>query len=178
MGSSGFSVRSSSSFSISSDGAAFSADVFLRRDAAGVFAQYNGNNAQEYRIYGQYTSSTNYQRLTIKTKAVTLSALSGASVATTGGFIPDGAVLVGLTTRVSTAITGATGYDIGDGSDADRWGANLAIALNTSSDNTNWTAGTIQCFTAAQEVTLTAVGSNFTGGAVVIVAHYLAGEAD
>lgn len=87
-------------------------------------------------------------------------------------------MLVGLTTRVSTAITGATGYDIGDGTDADRWGANIGVALNTSSDNTNWTATTIQCFTAAQEVTLTAVGSNFTAGAVQIVAHYLAGEAD
>jgi hypothetical protein len=153
-------------------------DTNLQREAAGVLAQRSATQAQENRVYGTYTSPTNYQRLTIKTKAVTLSALSGASVATTGGFIPDGAVLVGLTTRVSTAITGATGYDIGDGSDADRWGANVGIALNTSSDNTNWTAGTIECFTAAQEVTLTAVGSNFTGGAVVIVAHYLAGEAD
>lgn len=174
----GFAVRSSGSFRISSNTAAFTADVYLRRDAAGVFAQYNGTNAQEYRVYGTYTSGTNYQRLAIKTKAVTLSALSGASVATTTGLIPDGAVLVGLTTRVSTAITGATGYDIGDGTDADRWGANIGIALNTSSDNRDWTAGTIECFTAAQEVTLTAVGSNFTGGAVVIVAHYLAGEAD
>jgi hypothetical protein len=153
--------------------------AFLNNDGANhTLAQRNGTNAQESRIYGTFTSATNYQRLAIKTKAVTLSNLSGASVATTTGFIPDGAVLVGLTTRVSTAITGATGYDIGDGSDADRWGANVGIALNTSSDNTNWTAGTIECFTAAQEVTLTAVGNNFTGGAVVIVAHYLAGEAD
>jgi hypothetical protein len=152
--------------------------AILARDAFNILAMRNGTNAQEYRVYGIYTSDTNFQRLTIKTKAVTLSGLTGASVATTTGLIPDGAVLVGLTTRVSTAITGATGYNIGDGSDADRWGANVAIALNTSSDNTNWTAGTIECFTAAQEVTLTAVGSNFTGGAVVIVAHYLAGEAD
>jgi hypothetical protein len=154
--------------------------VSLMKDENDVLAQrrFGVNNPQTFNLYGTYTSSTNYQRLAIKTKAVTLSALTGASVATTGGFIPDGAVLVGLTTRVSTAITGATGYDIGDGSDADRWGANVDIALNTSSDNTNWTAGTIECFTAAQEVTLTAVGSNFTGGEVVIVAHYLAGEAD
>jgi len=158
----------------------WSTDCFMMRDAADVVAvrRLNADNAQTLHVYGRRASATNYQRLAIKTKAVTLSALSGASVATTGGFIPDGAVLVGLTTRVSTAITGATGYDIGDGSDADRWGANIGIALNTSSDNTNWTAGTIECFTAAQEVTLTAVGSNFTGGTVVIVAHYLAGEAD
>jgi hypothetical protein len=152
--------------------------VQLFSGGTNILEQVGGTSAQTFNIYGTQTSSTNYQRLTIKTKAVTLSALSGASVATTTGLIPDGAVLVGLTTRVSTAITGATGYDIGDGTDADRWGANIGFALNTSSDNTNWTAGTIECFTAAQEVTLTAVGSNFTGGAVVIVAHYLAGEAD
>jgi hypothetical protein len=152
--------------------------IEIARDADDTLALRRSTAAQTLNVYGTYTSATNFQRLAIKTKAVTLSALSGASVATTTGLIPDGAVLVGLTTRVSTAITGATGYDIGDGSDADRWGANVAIALNTSSDNTNWTAGTIECFTAAQEVTLTAVGSNFTGGAVVIVAHYLAGEAD
>jgi hypothetical protein len=153
-------------------------DVNITRDAADTLALRRTTNPQTFNIYNTFTSATNYQRLAIKTKAVTLSGLTGASVATTTGLIPDGAVLVGLTTRVSTAITGATGYDIGDGSDADRWGANIGIALNTSSDNTNWTAGTIECFTAAQEVTLTAVGSNFTGGAVVIVAHYLAGEAD
>jgi hypothetical protein len=175
---SGVGIQSTARFGISSSAAASTTDCDLNRDAADTFAQRRTTNAQEYRVYGTYTSTTNFQRLTIKTKAVTLSALSGASVATTGGFIPDGAVLVGLTTRVSTAITGATGYDIGDGSDADRWGANIGIALNTSSDNRDWTAGTIECFTAAQEVTLTAVGSNFTGGAVVIVAHYLAGEAD
>jgi len=152
--------------------------VSLATVSSGILEQRLGGNPQEFRLYNVFGSTTAYHRLSIKSKTVTLSGLTGASVATTGGFIPDGAVLVGLTTKVSTAITGATGYDIGDGSDADRWGANIGTALNTSSDNTNWTAGTIECFTAAQEVTLTAVGSNFTGGAVVIVAHYLAGEAD
>ncbi len=173
-------LGASQSFGWSSAEQPFSANADLRlfRDAADTLALRRTTNPQTFNIYNTFTSATNYQRLAIKTKAVTLSGLTGASVATTTGLIPDGAVLVGLTTRVSTAITGATGYDIGDGSDADRWGANIGIALNASSDNTNWTAGTIECFTAAQEVTLTAVGSNFTGGAVVIVAHYLAGEAD
>jgi len=176
----GFRVSSTSAFGWSSAGNSLAGtqDTLIFRDAADTVAQRRDANAQEFRVYGTFTSSTNYQRLTIKTRAVTLSGLTGASVATTTGLIPDGAVLVGLTTRVSTAITGATGYDIGDGSDADRWGANIGFALNTASDNRDWTATTIQCFTAAQEVTLTAVGGNFTDGAVQIVAHYLAGEAD
>jgi hypothetical protein len=37
-------------------------DVILRRDAAGVLAQYNGTNAQELRIFNTFTSSTNHER--------------------------------------------------------------------------------------------------------------------
>ena len=178
MNSDGYSVRSSGSFRISSDSAAFSPDVFLRRDAAGVFAQYNGTNTQESRLYGTFTSSTNYQRMTVKSVKQTLSALSGASATTTGTFIPDGAVVVGVTTRVATALTGAAGYTIGDGTDADRWGDITGTAIGTTSDNRDWTAGTIECFTAGGNITLTAKTSNFTAGAIEICVFYLAGEAD
>jgi hypothetical protein len=148
------------------------------RDAANTVAQINGINAQEHRIYGTFTSSTNYQRMTVKSVKQTLSALSGASVTTTGTFIPDGAVVVGVTTRVGTTLTGATGYTIGDGTDADRWGDITGTAIGTTSDNANWTAGTIECFTAGGNVTLTANGSNFTAGAIEICVFYLAGQAD
>jgi len=155
-----------------------SADTFLRREAANIFGQYNGTNAQEYRFYGTFTSTTNYQRMTIKSVKQTLSALSGASQTTTGTFIPDGAVVVGVTTRVATLLTGATGYTIGDGTDADRWGDITGTAVGTTSDNRDWTAGTIECFTAGGNITLTAKTSNFTAGAIEICVFYLAGEAD
>ena len=38
-------------------------DTMLRRDAAGVLAQYNAANPQEYRIYNTFTSATNHERL-------------------------------------------------------------------------------------------------------------------
>jgi hypothetical protein len=41
-------------------------DVFLRRDAANTLAQRNGNAAQESRIYGTYTDTSNYRRLALK----------------------------------------------------------------------------------------------------------------
>jgi hypothetical protein len=153
-------------------------DVAMWRDAAATWALRDGVNAQEMRCYGTFTSSTNYQRMTIKSVKQTLSALSGASATTTGTFIPDGAVVVGVTTRVGTALTGATGYTIGDGTDADRWGDITGTAIGTTSDNANWTAGTIECFTAGGNVTLTANGSNFTAGAIEICVFYLAGQAD
>lgn len=46
-------------------------DTFLTRDAANILAQRNGANAQESRLYGTYTSATDYERLTLK--AVTTS---------------------------------------------------------------------------------------------------------
>jgi hypothetical protein len=148
------------------------------RDAAATWALRDDLNPQEMRCYGTFTSSTNYQRMTVKSVKQTLSALSGASATTTGTFIPDGAVVVGVTTRVGTTLTGATGYTIGDGTDADRWGDITGTAIGTTSDNANWTAGTIECFTAGGNVTLTANGSNFTAGAIEICVFYLAGQAD
>jgi len=165
-------------FTDSANNAYGTPDVFLFRDAAGALAQRNGTNAQESRLYSTFTSSTNYQRMTIKSVRQTLSALSGASATTTGTFIPDGAVVVGVTTRVSTLLTGATGYTIGDGTDADRWGDITGTAVGTTSDNRDWTAATIECFTAGGNITLTAQGSNFTAGAIEISVFYLAGEAD
>ena len=153
-------------------------DTFILRDAAGTLAQRDGTNAQEKRLYGTYTSTTNYQRMTVKSVKQTISALSGASQTTTGTFIPDGAVVVGVTTRVATLLTGATGYTIGDGTDADRWGDITGTAVGTTSDNRDWTAGTIECFTAGGNITLTAKTSNFTAGAIEICVFYLAGEAD
>jgi hypothetical protein len=151
------------------------------RDANDVFAQRNpfgATNAQTYNLYATQTSSTNYQRMTVKSVKQTLSALSGASATTTGTFIPDGAVVVGVTTRVATLLTGATGYTIGDGTDADRWGDITGTAVGTTSDNRDWTAATIECFTAGGNITLTAKTSNFTAGAIEICVFYLAGEAD
>jgi hypothetical protein len=153
-------------------------DVRLARDGADTLAQRRTTNAQESRLYSTFTSSTNYQRMTVKSVRQTLSALNGASATTTGTFIPDGAVVVGVTTRVSTLLTGATGYTIGDGTDADRWGDITGTAVGTTSDNRDWTAATIECFTAGGNITLTAKGSNFTAGAIEISVFYLAGEAD
>lgn len=100
-----------------------------------------------------------------------LTALSGASV-TTSGLIPAGCILKAVVVRVTTAITGATSFDIGDGTDVDRWGAGIAVALATRTFETDFTADPGGWSASAREVTLTANGSNFTGGAVRIVAFY------
>lgn len=40
-------------------------DSILIRDSANALAQYSGTNAQAYRLYNTFTSSTNYERFTI-----------------------------------------------------------------------------------------------------------------
>jgi hypothetical protein len=44
-------------------------DTLLFRDAAGVFAQRNGTNAQTFRVAGTWTSTTAYELINIKGKA-------------------------------------------------------------------------------------------------------------
>jgi hypothetical protein len=132
-------------------------DCRLTRAAANVLQLENMSNAQKTRI-GQSSQL--------------LSALSGAT-ATATGIIPAGAVVLGVTTRVVTLVTGATSYAIGDGSDADRWGTGIAVAKDTVSGNADCTITSIPVYAAATNVVLTAGGSNFTAGAIRVTVHYL-----
>lgn len=118
----------------------------------------------------------NAQRTTVKTAMTLLSAVSGASVTATN-LIPDGAFVVGVSTRVTTSLGtggGTTGYQVGDGSDADRWGAITGTTAGTTSNNSDATASFVGAFTAANNVVITAVGGNFNGtGAIRVVVHYI-----
>ncbi len=108
------------------------------------------------------------------TAAVT--AASGAT-ATATNLIPDGAFVIGVTTRVTTALgvtNGTTGYAVGDGTDPNRWGDIVGTAINTASTNADATANFTGAFTSANNVVLTAAGGNFDGtGVIVVTVHYL-----
>lgn len=157
------------------DGAA---DLLLARDgAAGTLAQRNGGNLQQFRLYATYTSATDYHRLTIATARSTHTGMTGATI-TVASIIPAGAVVVGVTCKVTTAITGATSFDLGTVADPDRFGAGIGVAAGTTSDNRNWTAGTIECFPTTTSLLITANGGNFTDGAVYVSVQYLSGQAD
>lgn len=176
----GISVRLDSTVALAwnSGSTSSGADVGIWRDAAQTLGQRNSTNAQEYRVYGSYASSTNYQRMSIKTLREASSTLSGATYTSTIA-IPAYAHLIGVTTRVNTVITGATTYSVGDGTDVDLWGASIAVAANSQSRTADFTAtGAVGAVGTARNVTLTANGSNFTGGVVEICLHYLTTESD
>jgi hypothetical protein len=83
--------------------------------ANGIIEQRNGTSAQTSRVYDTYTSATDYHRIAIATARATLSAVSGASVTATA-LIPAGAVVMGVTSKVTTALgttNSTTGYKIG-----------------------------------------------------------------
>ena len=141
-------------------------DTVLGRDAANILALKNVNNEQQFNIY-----SGNGAYGLIKSKQELVTTTAAATAATAADFIPDGAVPLAISTYVQTAITtaGLTGYNIGDGADADRWGAITGDIVGTKSNNSDWTATTIQAFIAAQAITLTAVGANFPAGGKIRV---------
>lgn len=132
-------------------------------------------------ILNTQASSTDYHRLALRTANASVTAASGATITATN-LIPDGAIVVGVTTKITTALgvtNGTTGYQVGDGTDPDRWGAITGTAAGISSDNRDWTATTVQAFIAANNVVLTAVGGNFDGTGVIYVSvQYLIGECD
>lgn len=152
----------------------------LYSDATSVISQRNGPAAQESRVYGDYASSTDYQRNAIVTSRTATTVPSGASF-TLSSFIPDGAFLIGITTRVDTTCTTATGYTVGDGVDADLWGVVSAVSVGTASGSADFTAagasGTL--YLSANDVVITSTGGNFDGtGVITVCAHYMITEAD
>lgn len=140
-------------------------DAVIARDAANVIALKNGTNAQAFREYG-YVSGARSTLMDIKAITTAVS-VSGATTGT-GNVIPAGAEVVGVTTTTTTTITGASGYTVGDGADADRWGDITGTAVGTASSSTNYTADPRWWTAAARAITLTAKTSNFTGGVVQV----------
>ncbi|MEP1932763.1 MAG: hypothetical protein ABJJ37_15930 [Roseibium sp.] len=97
-----------------------------------------------------------------------LTGLSGASV-DTSIVIPNRAVVWCVSTRTSTAITGAASYDCGIAGETSKFGGSLGIAEGSTN------AGVIgpQAFYSDTAVRLSANGGSFTAGAVKVVLHYM-----
>jgi len=147
-------------------------------DAVGeVVMRDDTNGDQAFFLSPERASSTDFQRSGVKTSTIIRATASGASVVTSG-LVPAGKILLAISCRVDTTVTGATTFDVGDGTDVDRYGAAILLPAGTIVIDQDYTADPYQFSTSAQEVTLTANGANFTGGSVTIVAYYRSTEAD
>ena len=94
--------------------------------------------------------------------------LSGASVATTVP-IPARAIVLGVSTRTSVAITGATSYSCGVSGDGGKFGSALGVAKNAS--NVGVVGPT--AYYADAPVVITAAGGAFTAGKVRVSMHLM-----
>ena len=158
-----------------------SLDTRLQRDAAAVWAAKNGTNRHELRVYDTFSTASDFHRIAIATARATLTNVTGATVTATA-LIPAGSVIMGVTSKVTTALGtggGTTGYQIGTATDADRWADKTGTVLGTQTDNRDWTSGTIENFATATDVIVTAKGGNFNGtGVIYISVQYMAGQVD
>jgi hypothetical protein len=104
-------------------------------------------------------------RLEILEQEVTL---SGAATATTVT-IPNRAIVLGVSTRTSVAVTGATSYSCGVAGETGKFGASLGVAKNASN------VGVIgpTAYYADTPVVITAAGGSFTGGRVRVAIHVM-----
>ena len=107
---------------------------------------------------------------------VELTGLSGPSVAAPS-LIPAGSLVLGVITRVTAAIgitNGTTSFDVGDGSDVDRWAKAAGITLGSTTGPLNFTDNTVIWQTSPGGVIITANGGSFDGtGAVRITVAYI-----
>jgi len=94
--------------------------------------------------------------------------LSGATTDSTI-FIPDRAIVFGVSTRTTEAITGAASYDCGLLAEAAKFGGALSVLVNATN------SGVIgpTAFYTDTSIRLTANGGNFINGKVRIAIHYL-----
>jgi len=97
-----------------------------------------------------------------------LTGLSGATVTSTAAF-PNQSIILGVSLRVTTTITGASSFSCGDGTTAGRFGGSLGLSAGTTNQGTIGPSGNY----GTTNVVLTANGSNFTGGAVRVCLLYL-----
>jgi hypothetical protein len=87
----------------------------------------------------------------------------------TTAFIPDKAIVMGVTARVTAAITGATSWSLGVAGSPDRYGSGFGTSLNAFAHGVT---GTPLAYFGGSSLLLTSAGGDFTGGTVRIAAHY------
>lgn len=170
---SGLSLNANGMVSWSNNGATPDAgqDLFIGRDAANTFFQKNGNADQLRR---SYAANGGYWERGSASELLTLST-GGATTDTSANLLPANAIIEAVVARVTTTITTATDWKLGDATIAGRFSAaNATLVAGTTQvglvhvDLTG-TSGPRQ--TAAAKVRVTTTGTP-GAGAIRIVVFY------
>lgn len=98
-------------------------------------------------------------------------ALGVGARSVTTGMIPAGVMVIGVTARVTEAITGtATSWSLGTTGALDRFGSGLGLAAGSYARGM---LGAPMTYWSAEALTLTAAGGDFAGGALRIAVHFM-----
>jgi Major tropism determinant N-terminal domain len=132
------------------------------------FIALESNGAGGWFIVGQLAaaSAPNGAQMQFAVLETLVSGLSGASV-NASLQIPANCIVFAVGARVTTAITGATSYEVGVSGNLSQFGSSLSIAAGS----TNYGLIGPTAFYSATTLTLTAAGGNFTAGAVRLSIH-------
>jgi hypothetical protein len=95
--------------------------------------------------------------------------IAAGATSLTAAFIPDKAIVLGATARVTGAITGAASWSLGVTGSPDRYGSGFGVGLNAFAHGVT---GSPLAYFGASTLLLTAAGGDFTGGIVRIAVHY------
>ena len=95
--------------------------------------------------------------------------VAAGSTSATTLFIPDKAIVLGVTGRVTTAITGATAWSLGVTGSSTRYGSGIGVGFNAFAHGVT---GSPLAYFGGSSLLLTAEGSDFTGGVVRLAVHY------
>jgi len=158
-------------------------DVQVRTDNSSAFRVSDASNVllfvvqqTQTRVIGSLvvadSIANNSAETEIQSTFADVATSAGSSV-TAASLIPAGSFVIGVTVRVIGTVLGPASFDVGDGTDVDRWGASIAISQLTTTDITDYTTGAVTTFPLANDVVLTSTGVDFTGGSVRITVHYM-----
>ncbi len=117
---------------------------------------------------GLGAQSTHGANITFGVLEGLVSGLFGASVTTLVN-IPADCIVLAVSERVTTVITGATSFSVGVSGNTSQFGSSLGIAAGS----TNYGLIGPTAFYSATPIVLTAAGGNFSGGAVRLAVHYM-----
>lgn len=96
-------------------------------------------------------------------------AIGAGDTSETTAFIPDKAIVLGVTARVIASVTGAAAWSLGVTGSPDRYGAGIGVGLNAYAHGVT---GSPLAYYGGSSLLLTAEGGSFTGGTVRIAVHY------
>ncbi len=98
-------------------------------------------------------------------------AIAPGATSTTAPAIPDKAVVIGISARVTAEILGASGWSLGVAGAADRYGSGFSPAAGSRAEGVT---AQPQAYYGGTSLVLTAEGGDFAGGALRLAVHYLA----